>query len=169
MKQIFQIKENEIHQKYSCNSSCSPGCRIFHQKHNWVKSVSGDILAKLNNIKVDEKVKCEKFDQSFGKFSVLQEHNQIIQDGNQCEPLLEKKKEMKKHKETSHGDDHEEYSNVSYTLMPQSGSKSNKEEMFDVRKLNFEDKAKHLCSVCLLSFQTEDKLKQHMPKHVDNT
>ena len=45
-RQIFEVKETEIHQKYSCNSNCKPSCRIFHQKHDWVKTVSGELLDK---------------------------------------------------------------------------------------------------------------------------
>ena len=32
-KQIFSIKETEIHKKYSCNSDCQPTCCISHEKH----------------------------------------------------------------------------------------------------------------------------------------
>ena len=59
MKQIFQVKETEIKQKYSCNSDCKVGCRIFHQKHDWVRSHSEDFIKKLNNLRVNDENRCE--------------------------------------------------------------------------------------------------------------
>ena len=47
LKLIFGIRETEIHQKYACNSSCQPSCRIFHEKHTWFKSQSGELFSIL--------------------------------------------------------------------------------------------------------------------------
>ena len=59
MTNIFKLKEIEINKKYSCNSSCKPGCRIFHQKHNWSKSASEKLVQAFNQIGIIRKYGCD--------------------------------------------------------------------------------------------------------------
>ena len=69
-QQIFAIRENEIHRRYTCNSSCTANCRIFHEKHDWFNSISEELLEKLNRIRSD---------------SELENHIKTIHDDDQCE------------------------------------------------------------------------------------
>ena len=42
------------------------------------------------------------------------------------------------------------------------------EENFDISSPITEESTKYLCDVCLLSFSTEDELKQHRPTHKES-
>ena len=54
LEHIFQVRETEIHEKYSCNPSCKSSCCIFHQKHDWVRSYSDQFIQEFNNIRVNK-------------------------------------------------------------------------------------------------------------------
>ena len=45
---IFKLREREYLEKDSCN--CKRFCRIFHQKHNWKKSPSHVLIARLDHL-----------------------------------------------------------------------------------------------------------------------
>ena len=64
--QIFNIREREINLKYSCNSDCQPGCKIFHQKQNWIKTESGDLFDRLNTTRIHENFRRQLCYQSLG-------------------------------------------------------------------------------------------------------
>ena len=49
MKTISQVREAELIRKYSCNSNCKSSCRIFHEKHDWVKPVSKELFLKMDS------------------------------------------------------------------------------------------------------------------------
>ena len=60
LEHIFKVRETEIHEKYSCNSSCKSGCRIFHQKHDWVRSYSDQFISLNSNISFFRDLFCSR-------------------------------------------------------------------------------------------------------------
>ena len=166
IKQIFKVKETEINQKYSCNSSCQPGCKIFHQKHNWIKTESDKLFDRLNKTRVIEKFRCQVCDdQSFGKYSELQKHIKLLHTEVQNEKSVKGLTELEKHLKTVDRDDERKQTSDGLDIfMLKSGSELNKVENCDIR-LIAEDSTQFLCRVCFLSFKTEDELKKHLPRH----
>lgn len=81
---------DETNDKYSCNSCCRPGCRIFHQKHDWVRSISKDLIEKFNDIRNIWKNKCTLCDQSFGNISEVEEHIRYDHIDEKCENFFER-------------------------------------------------------------------------------
>ena len=144
-KQIGGIKENEIHEQYSCNSNCSAGCRIFHQKHNYVKSVAKRMFEKLNQIRINEN-RCEQCEKSFCRLEDLEKHIKTAHTVHQCEELiiddqhLGVAKSVCESLEESFDDDFEDYIASSH---------------------------KQLSNICLLSFTSGDELRKHQPKHTN--
>ena len=47
---ISKIKVEEIKEASSCKKTCTVGCKIWHTKHNWNKSMADDFLAQVEEI-----------------------------------------------------------------------------------------------------------------------
>ena len=97
MKDIYEVKENEIYDRYSCNSSCYGICRIFHQKHDWKKSFSTEFLQKLENIKINTQAMCESSEKSPNMLSELDIHMQTLHEDSQCINVLDTASASKTH------------------------------------------------------------------------
>ena len=147
-KEIFEVKETEINAKYSCNSSCGASCRIFHQKHDWSKSVSERLLNQFNSINVET-------------LPNLKEH--IERKHSEDEEPLEKNTKFDKLAETAPA---EVIISSSQNLLSQSDLDAYTEENFVDNFHHSEESPKNVCNVCLLSFNIEDELRKHMPKHL---
>ena len=83
-KKLFQAREKEIHEKYSCNSDCKPGCRIFHQKHNWRKSESDILRRKFNEMDFENSNRCEQCEKSFPNLTELEKHLNSFHNFDTC-------------------------------------------------------------------------------------
>ena len=170
-KQIFKVNETKTVRKYTCNSSCTVGCRIFHQKHDWVKALSENMFEKLDQISSTEQDRCEIRDKSLKTVSNFDTHMKIPHCGNLCANSLERSQDLKKHLLTAECDHQEKIDSDSCeSNLSQSVSDANYEENAD-ESIEYsegsEESIKHLCKVCLLSFNTEQNLKHHMEKHID--
>ena len=107
MKQIFELRENDIHRKYSCNSSCRPGCRIFHQKHNWFRSMFEEMHEKFNNIQNIRKCTSNVCGKTFARLSNVETHiktNPVIDD---CQDFTEKVSNVERQEQATHSLEHE--------------------------------------------------------------
>ena len=94
IKRIYCLRETEIVDKFSCNSTCSPGCRIFHEKHNWSRSRSQELLERLNNI---QNIGCNLCDQSFSRKSDVEKHIKTCHIVDRGVDSVEKVTELEKH------------------------------------------------------------------------
>ena len=230
MKRMLQVRETEVIRKYSCNSYCKSSCRIFHEKHNWVRPVSDALIQKLNSLKMYELYICGFCEKSFEGLTELKAHVEIIHAAERCEQSLERIKEPENHLHTSHSLDlssvkklngeknrceqcgqlfhnctdlenhlssfhsiahsdnileitrtleqhlqnthshSTEEKPVDDVLPGTADSEFNSiEESFgDISSNSGDPVPKQLCNICLLSFQNEEKLKEHMTKHVNN-
>ena len=192
LKQIFEVRELELHQKYNCNSSCQSSCRIYHEKHTWFKSQSGELFDKFHKMRNAETYKCSMCESTFGTLSDSENHIKTIHVVDHCKILFEKRPELETHMSTTHDVDtckrfadspkesekhfeinhaaeryeasSEEINSICELVVPHSGRNSIGDDNFH----DTEDLSKQLCKVCLLSFTTANDLKQHMPKHITN-
>ena len=91
---LFKLKEKETFEKQACN--CRNFCRINHHKHNWKKSISGELFSKLKDLNVqveqqvfgakeDEKAPvavrsytCECCVETFARLDALKNHMKIV-------------------------------------------------------------------------------------------
>ena len=166
MKHIFELRENDIHKKYSCNSSCRPGCRIFHQKHNWVRSTSEEMQDKFNNIRNIEKRTCHLCDKTFARTSDFKMHiktNHVIDD---CENFTDKVSKATHILEHEKDECPEEIIEHDF-LKKLSGFKATETELLK-NPANSELSTK-TCNVCLSSFQSKNELTEHIQaKHKEN-
>ena len=149
-KHIFKVKETEIRDKYSCNSSCKPFCRIFHDKHNWFKNVSEELTEKLHKIDVDNNYGCELRGKYFDSRSEKESHIQI----NIGAKGISTQKSVEKI-----------FINTPEELVIKLCSNSSQDTEAVV---DYPDSPNNLCNLCFLSFPNEDELKQHLTKHMDN-
>ena len=170
IRKIFDVRENEIVRSYSCNSDCTVGCRIFHQKHDWVKPSSGNMFEKLKQIRSAEKDRRELCDQSLETFADFDKHIRNSHCFKNSRNSMERTTDLKTHLLTTQPDDQEVESDVSKSLISKSVSNSNFENVDksteDLERS--EEEIKHLCNVCLLSFKKGTDLKQHIKKHTSN-
>ena len=165
-KQIFELKEIEIHKRYTCNSSCKTGCRIFHQKHDWVKSYSDQFTKNLETIIVNDEKSCELSEKSPEEFQIKNNHMKTIHSVQQCKQSVV---ELHQHIENTHGDqskisDEHILKSPDLITIESSPNSSNVE----TNSKSFQFSTKHLCHVCLLSFGLEHELNQHIKKHGEN-
>ena len=178
--------------KYSCNSGCRASCRIFNQKHNWVKPATEELLRKFQQIRNDKNCSCALCNKAFKSLTELdnhiatkhvdgeseqlvkatyklceksveqlknlEEHIQATHNVRNCEKSLEKKTELVKHQQNTQLSEDIFIMDSSDISMTQFCSNSSKEESFQ-----------SLCNVCLISFETGEELKEHMPKHKDRS
>ena len=163
-QQIFAIRENEIHRRYSCNSSCKATCRIFHQKHDWFNSISEELLEKLNHIRSD---------------SELENHIKTIHDGDQCESIFQGIIDFTAHEQTKPVTEYDkldssqkraeevkdEIEDDQSRIEKTFGVNFSDEEHFDC---NLKHPFKHFCRDCFLYFEVEDELRHRMSKHIEN-
>ena len=165
-KEIFEIKEVEFHQRYSCNSSCVVGCRIFHQKHDWFRSVSVSLLDKLDKISIE----CELCEDSVEKMSGLEEHLKMIHVINPCENSLgsvenTNTEHIELNRLEANIDAFQSISEEAQKNEPflEESSVLESETISDVE--TNEKVVRNLCNVCLLSFKTEKDLNHHIQMH----
>ena len=104
-KQIFEAKETEIHQQYSCNSNCKPSCRIFHEKHNWVKSVSEEFIKRLHKLEIDNKCGCELCGIYFETYLDLETHMKTYHQEVQSNKSVETRSEIENQTQITHSDE----------------------------------------------------------------
>ena len=171
-QQIFAIRDNEIHGRYTCNSSCTANCRIFHEKHDWFNSISEELLEKLNRIRSD---------------SELENHIKTIHDDDQCEKTskgikdftAQGKIDFKAHEQTKPITEYDkldssqkcaaevkdEIEEDQSPIEKKFGVNFSDEEHFDC---NLKHPFKHFCRDCLLYFEVEDELRHHMSKQLEN-
>ena len=90
-----------IDAKYSCNASCGPMCRIFHEKHDWVKPVSGELLDKFDKLTIKDKYICDLCEKSCEGLTEFEKHLAIIHTPGQKEKSLERTKEIENHLQPS--------------------------------------------------------------------
>ena len=165
LKQIFKVREIEIYQKYSCNSACKPGCRVFHQKHNWRRSESEILLRKFNEMDVEKHYKCEQCEKIFIHLTNLENHLNSSHSIDKSEDPLENTSDLEFHIQTTHSNS---TADVSHPSVTESDCKRPKESYCDIFQNSDDPGPKHLCKICLLSFKTDDELKQHVTKHSSN-
>ena len=147
--QIFEVRETEMVRRYSCNSSCKGICRIFHQKHNWVKSESEQMFEKLNKIWINEKHKCDHCEKVFYRFEELDNHLKTKHSVDQCDIVLESKTDSENHMQDTH------------YLACNSNAENSNDNFHDSEDLT----PKYSCNTCLLSFEIQEELKEHVTKH----
>ena len=170
LEHIFQVRETEIHEKYSCNSSCKSSYCIFHQKHDWVMSFSDQFIQEFNNIRVNKENRCELCGNFSEGLGVKKEHTQTFHDVQKCKQSLA---EFDQHLQNTHGNPENPQSEISDVNILESPDLMTIESSPNLKSdkacdESFQDSPKHLCNVCLLSFGWEHELKQHMVKHVQN-
>ena len=165
---IFQVRENEIIQKYSCNSSCVPTCRIFHQKHDWVKPVAEDLLKKFQKTRSIEDWTCDMCSKYFKSLTEVNNHNKTTHALGQMKQLLGRSLESNKHSQNSHCISAEEvFIDISNLGLTMSVFNSIDEERNEKILHDSDDsRPKHVCNICLSSFQSKTELSDHiMAKH----
>lgn len=104
---ILQFQKKEISLRQSC--TCKSYCRIFHTKHNFVKSKSNELFSKLKNISSSDAI-----------YSVNQEESNNFGTGalrksypcNKCEKGFTKQGLLKKHMKMEHRARREEFGEV---------------------------------------------------------
>ena len=101
LEQIFRVRETEIHDKYSCNSSCTANCHIFHQKHDWVRSHSDQFIKEFNSIRVNDENRCELRGETSDGLEEKKMHKQTILDVQKC---TQSQAKLNKHSTNPHGD-----------------------------------------------------------------
>ena len=70
---LIQLKEQEVSDAWGCKiPKCKRYCRIYHQKHNWRKSYSTEIVDKLRTMNLNHP--CENCDKTFYNVECLKEH-----------------------------------------------------------------------------------------------
>ena len=87
-----------------------------------------------------------------------------VHDVNQCENLSTLMPDFENHVHTSHYSG-EKMCNFTTKTSDEILVLSGEKEEFE----DYDDLPKQLCTVCLLSFKTEDDLTEHMTKHIENT
>jgi hypothetical protein len=95
---IFELKKKEISLRHKCN--CRSYCRVFHQKHNFVKSESNLLFRKFNKI-LDENPKHDSATEE-----VIISLTGVIKKRypcTQCEQEFNKQGHLKKHMKAETG------------------------------------------------------------------
>ena len=157
IKHIYCLRETEIVDKFSCNSSCSPGCHIFYEKHNWSRSRSQELLERFNNI---QNIGCNSCDQSFSKKSDVEKHIKTCHIVDRGVDSVEKVAELEKDDQvtTILVCEKEELNDVDLV-------KNSSEIEHFVNYPGNSEYSKEMCKICLLSFTSDTELKQHVIKH----
>ena len=90
---LLDLKHLELEKSHLC--TCRTFCRIFHKKHNFIRSKSDEISLKLENISVIPSTLNNMNGEIFGA-----KRKRCI--CNQCEQKFCRQGDLKKHKKTEH-------------------------------------------------------------------
>ena len=157
-KSIFVLEE-----KVSCKRECKPGCKIFHTKHNWSKTYSNKYLQDLEVIR--------------NAFVENSESGAIPKSYlcGKCNKTYKRVRDLKMHRKSNHNikkkNKHENQESivnlekVDDILIVEEDSVDLKDSSSDNNVETADMVVPNLCYICLLSFISEENLKEHMHKH----
>ena len=95
---IFILKKKELQKNNIC--ICRGFCRIHHDKHNYTKSKSDELLRTFNTFHTEE-----KFEESFAKTTYMKGCIPTKYKCNKCESEFSKQGSLKKHIRKEHRKD----------------------------------------------------------------
>ena len=162
-KSILDLKETELEEKLSCKRECKPGCKIFHTKHNWSKTYSNKYLQDLEVIR--------------NAFVENSESGAIPKSYlcGKCNKTYKRVRDLKMHRKSNHNikkkNKHENQESivnlekVDDILIVEEDSVDLKDSSSDNNVETADMVVPNLCYICLLSFISEENLKEHMHKH----
>ena len=154
-KSILELKEAEFEERISCRRECKPGCKIFHTKHNWCKNKSNKYLENLEGIR-------KAFVENIATGTIQKSYSCKI-----CDNIFNRVCDLKMHQENVHRinkENTEEFQESNDVLMTEDDSISSKDSKSDDVE-SIDRCVQNLCYICLLSFNTEHNLKEHIQKH----
>ena len=164
-KSIYDLKEEEFEERISCKRECKPGCKVFHTKHNWSKTHSNKYLENLEGIR-------KAFIETISTGTIPKSYSCKI-----CGEICSRVCDLKTHKENSHSLNQDNTNELQESAVNRVRLEE-EDDIFiiDNYSVNFKDSSsdgvqivdrgiQNLCLICLLSFKTENDLKEHLQKH----
>ena len=117
-------------------------------------------------MEVEKNYICEQCEKIFIHLTDVEKHLNSSHSIHQSESPLETTQHFEIHIQNTHSNS---TAGVFHPSVTESACKRHEESYCESFQNSDDPKPKHLCKICLLSFKTENELKQHVTKHSSTT